>query len=491
VVILMGDDLGYGELGAFGARAIATPRLDALAAQGARFTRAYAGYTVCAPSRTALMTGRHSGSFLKANLSGTDIAPGEAVTLAEVLEGAGYATAVYGKSAPLKTPEGSGFDAFLGQVDQTACHNMYPSAIDDGVAGEGGVPLPLNAAGNRSREECMAHPERYNYTVDVFTQGALGWLDAHVSPHGADRSPFFLYLSLTVPHAGGWTDKGAEQGSPVPTDFQYASRSDWPEVERDHAAAVTYMDAAFGAVLDRLDALGVAKNTLVLAASDNGAHLEGGHSVTFFNSTGGLRGHKRSMYEGGVRSPTIVRWPGVVSPGSVSAFPWAFWDLLPTLAEVAGNTKSVPGDVDGISILPTLRGMPQRRAEQDFLFFTGNTDWADAPTSAAGLPQEVKGGAVTDGAPVVTAYSVVVGELKAVAKECANQPSTQDKLQIFNISADPFETHDLAATPEGAAHAQAILELVVPRNLSCACYQCGISWRDFEMHAESAPMKQP
>ena len=109
------------------------------------------------------------------------------------------------------------------------------------------------------------------------------------------------------------------------------------------------------------------------------------------------------------------------------------------------------------------------------------------------MEASVKGAssAVTDGAPVVTAYSVVVGELKAVAKECANQPSTQDKLQIFNISADPFETHDLAATPEGAAHAQAILELVVPRNLSCACYQCGISWRDFEMHAESAPMKQP
>merc|ERR1719191_668457 len=156
-----------------------------------------------------------------------------------------------------------------------------------------------------------------------------------------------------------------EQGAPVPTDLQYANKS-WPDVEKDHAAVITYLDGKVGDLMQRLKQLGVDDNTLVFFASDNGAHLEGGHSHLFFNSTGGLPGHKRSMYEGGMRSPTMVRWPSVISPGRVSEFPWAFWDVMPTFAELA-NAKA-PLGLDGISIVPELHGKEQQQHE--YLFFT-------------------------------------------------------------------------------------------------------------------------
>lgn len=488
IVLVMADDLGYGEVGAYGAHSphgrIATPSLDEyFAAGGMRFTDAYAGYTVCGPSRTALLTGRHSGNFARYGYDGEHLAAGQAVTLGEVLSGAGYATALFGKSAPLSTPTASGFDAFVGQVSQLDCHNMYPRVID---AGEtlGGCNLTLNWKA-KSRDLCMASPERYNYTTDVFVGAALKWLDniatAPAAEGSAEQRPFFLYLSLTVPHAGGWTDNAAEEGAPVPNDLQYVNESSWPDVERDHAAAITYMDTCVGALVRKLRALGVEKDTLVLFASDNGAHLEGGHDVRFFNSTGGLRGHKRSMFEGGVRSPTMVRWPGRVRAGSVSRVPWAFWDVLPTLAEVAGASSAVPDDVDGRSFLRTLlgpgddgvegelrggagvvgraRAMRELDAQDlpldsaEFLYFTGANAWANewfddgteqvwgeegeafpaAPAALGPLPAEAP--------PRVrlTSYSVRAGRWKAVGSRCKHVPSMKDPIKLFDLQADPFE----------------------------------------------------
>ena len=294
IVFVMADDLGWGEVGVYpgGVQVgdgvpIQTPHLDALAHAGTRFTEAYAGYTVCAPSRTTLMTGRHSGSFPAHGLPGTKLDPGQATTLGDVLKAAGYATAIVGKSAPLTKPLAQGFDYFTGQVDQSACHNMYPKVMDFGN-GTRNVNLTLNWQ-PKSRELCMARPDAYNYTVDLFQNRALKWMDAHVS--ASPDVPFFLYLAFTVPHAGGWGDTDAEQGAPVPTDGRYAtSGAKWPDVERDHAGVITYLDGYVGDLVAKLDALGITDNTAVFFASDNGAHKEGGHSERFFNSTGGLKG---------------------------------------------------------------------------------------------------------------------------------------------------------------------------------------------------------
>ena len=390
---IMADDLGYGEVGAYPAGSshgrLSTPNLDKFASSGMRFTDAYAGYTVCAPSRTTLMTGFHSGHFTQQGLSGTDIPPTSKLQLLPaLLKSAGYVTAAIGKVAPLTNPTEQGFDYFIGQVDQGYCHNMYPRFIDEGNATRN-INLTLNwaipADATTARAACMANPQDFNYTVDITSQQALGWLLAHVAANNASSGvakPFFLYQAYTVPHAGGWghAPTDPESGAPVPSDGQYAPQTGWPDVERDHAAVVSYLDARVGEMLGALDALRLAPSTLVAFASDNGAHLEGGHSQLFFNSTGGLSGHKRSLFEGGVRSPTMVRWPGTVAAGAVSPFRWAFWDVLPTFAELAG--VAAPAGLDGVSIVPTLLGEAQ--PPKEYLYFT----WpgADRGTAAEALP---------------------------------------------------------------------------------------------------------
>ena len=469
ILFILADDLGYGEVGAYPGGSphgrIATPNLDRYFARGGmRFTNAYAGYTVCAPSRTTLMTGRHSGKFERHGLDGVSLAPGQQVTLAEVLQESGYNTALFGKSAPLTNPVLSGFDYFLGQVDQAFCHDMYPSALDSG-SGAGSYPLPLNEK-ERSRAVCMGTPEAFNYTTDVFVDRAMRWLDGA----SAREEPFFLYLPLRVPHAGSWGDN-QETGNPVPSDLQYAGESEWPDVEKDHAASVTYMDAKIGEVMEHLQDLGEDENTVVFFASDNGAHLEGGHSLSFFNSTGGLRGHKRSMYEGGVRSPSMVRWPAQVEPGSISHEPWAFWDVLPTLAEVAGASKRVPEGLDGRSFLPTLLGSPPAEGERAF-FFTGKGDWAGegrAGGEYSSLLPSVRG-ADKGGEP--TTYAVRAGPWKAVGLECHGTPSPEDPMALYNLETDPFEEHDVASTAEGQSRLSTFRKWLASEDLSCKCFQC-------------------
>jgi arylsulfatase A len=385
------------------------------------------------------------------------LAPGQAVTTAEVLQQAGYATALVGKSAPLTDPLQSGFDYFLGQVSQNACHNMYPEVIDFGN-GTGNLDLPLNHK-NRSRELCMRNPKLYNYTTDTFQTHALAWMETHVA--AAPAQPFFLYLAFTVPHAGGWGDQAAESGAPVPTDGRYATQISWPDVEKDHAGVITYLDGYVGQIRDKIDTLGIANDTVLFFASDNGAHLEGGHSYTFFNSTGGLRGHKRSMFEGGVRSPTMVKWPGTIKAGVVSDHPWAFWDLMPTMAEIAGVARGsiVPSDIDGRSILPTLRGDAQPPPK--YVFFTGNNQWGhDAAAATATVT-------------TATAYSVRSGRWKVVATGCMGIPSSRDMFQLYDLSVDPFETTDLSASKKGKKQLDELKAMIAQEEgLSCTCYQC-------------------
>lgn len=195
------------------------------------------------------------------------------------------------------------------------------------------------------------------------------------------RVPFYLYEAFTVPHAGGWghAPSSPESGAPVPSDGHYANQSAWPEVERDHAAVITYLDNYVGQLMALLERLNIDKETIVFFASDNGAHLEGGHDYRFFNSTGGLLGHKRSLYEGGVRSPIMVRWPGTIKAGVVSDFVWAFWDFMPTAAEIGGG--QVPDGIDGVSIVPTLMG--QTQPPKPYVFFTWPGKSAPSPAPPA------------------------------------------------------------------------------------------------------------
>lgn len=477
ILFLMADDLGVAEPSFTSPGRMHTPNIDRLARTGMRFTAAYAGYTVCAPSRATLMTGRNSG-----RLSG---APSKWPLLPTLLRRAGYETAVFGKSAPFDMsddddsplawglPTQHGFDVFAGQPKQRYCHNMYP---EQWHVNESTVLLPLNTNA-MSRSACMANPAQYNYTTDLFADAAISWLRARRrrGPHvvhaaAAAAKPFFAYLSFTVPHAGGWgsAPQAPEQGQPVPSDMQYAARSEWPEVERDHAASVSYLDSRIGDVLNVLETTGLAASTIIFFASDNGAHNEGGHNVSFFNSTGGLRGFKRSYYEGGVRSPSLVRWPGVTAPNTISHTPWAFWDVLPTLLEIAQAVPPRGMVLDGRSIVRALRGQPQPPPE--YLYWTWRGKVAN---DDVGCPDGAEPSARSHGIP--PGYAARVGQWKAVVHACSNttrwQPSAQDRMELYDLSEDPAETTDVAAM-----HADVVWRikaLLISKGLSCECFQCG------------------
>ena len=382
IVLIVADDLGWGEVSttpdvATVHRRIETPHLAKIfGAGGLVFDAAYAGYSVCGPSRTALMSGRHAGNMYARDREAT-----AGPNLPSLLRGAGYATGCFGKSDPLTSPVRSGFDYFLGQASQAKCHDMYPAQIDAGafrgVPDEWTVPLAGNnwSASNASaspaarRAACMARPSAFTYTSDVFEAEASAWMR-----NQSTSGPFFAYVAYTTPHAGDW-GTAKEEGNPVPSDLQYAGE-DYPDVEKDHAASVSYMDASVGRLVAGLDLA----STFVFFVSDNGAHEEGGHNHTFFNSTAGLRGFKRSLYEGGVRSPSMVVGPGVPR-GARSRLPWAFWDLLPTFAELANASGAVGTAVDGASIAGELRApnsMPTTN-------WTGFWTWGDGPSHTKGF----------------------------------------------------------------------------------------------------------
>ena len=244
-----------------------------------------------------------------------------------------------------------------------------------------------------------------------------------------------MYLSFTIPHAGGWTDTNKEQGNPVPTDGEYEKHEDWPDVEKDHASVITYMDDYVGQLMRKLQEKEMDDNTIVLFASDNGAHLEGGHSYTFFNSTGGLRGHKRSMFEGGHRSPSLVRWPGHVPAGTISEEQWAFWDVLPTLAELAGvPSNKLPPHLNGRSIVPILLG--KHSPPQTYLYFTGASSWVETN------PKKVK--MLAESGMKNTAYAIRSGRWKGVVASCSGTPNLNDEMHLFDLLEDPFETINIA-----------------------------------------------
>jgi arylsulfatase A-like enzyme len=317
-----------------------------MAAEGMRFAQCYAGSTVCAPSRAVLMTGKHTGHVRIRGNAKVPLAA-EDVTVAEVLRGAGYVTAAIGKwglgleDSP-GHPNRQGFAEWFGYLDQTHAHNYYPEYL---WRNERQWPLLGNAQG-----------QKREYAHDLFTKAATNVLRIN-----SDR-PFFLYLAYTIPHAN---NELKEKGMETPTDAPY-SREPWPQAEKNKAAMITRLDRDVGALLQRLQELGIDQQTAVFFSSDNGPHKEGGIDPKYLGSSGPLRGIKRDLYEGGIRVPMIVRWPGTVPAGVVSTQVWTFWDFLPTAAEIARTDP--PQNLDGLSMLPALLGKPQTN-QHEFLYW--------------------------------------------------------------------------------------------------------------------------
>jgi arylsulfatase A-like enzyme len=344
IVFILADDLGYGDVGCYGQERIRTPRIDRMASEGMRFTQCYAGSSVCAPSRCTLMTGLHTGHCLVRGNAQMPLRP-EDRTVAEVLKQAGYQTGLTGKwglgeAGSTGTPNKKGFDFFYGFLHQGHAHNYYPEFLWRNRRKE-----PLE--GNVISAVSGVSEKRTQYAGDLFTKEALGFVERNKG------GPFFLYLAYTTPHANNERTKADGNGMEVPDMGQYADR-DWPTPEKCKAAMISRMDADIGKLLAKLKELKIDEDTIVFFTSDNGPHKEGGNDPRFFNSSGGLCGIKRDLYEGGIREPMIVRWPGHVAASSISDLPWAFWDFLPTCCELAG-IETLAG-LDGVSVVPTLLG---------------------------------------------------------------------------------------------------------------------------------------
>jgi len=284
------------------------------------------------------MTGLHTGHARIRGNANVPLQPGDP-TVAEMLKHAGYTTGIIGKwglGEPESTgiPNRKGFDYWFGYLNQTQAHNYYPDYL---WRNEEKYPL-----------------RKGEYSHDLFTREALDFVK-----RSSDR-PFFLYLAYTIPHANNELFRATSNGQEVPSDEPY-SKEDWTQPNRNFAAMVSRLDTDVGRLMALLKELGLEEKTIVFFTSDNGPHKEGGNDPTFFDSNGPLRGIKRDLYEGGIRVPMIVRWPGRVRAGAISNQVWAFWDFLPTVADMVGLRDG--GEVDGISMLPALLGKSQRNHE--------------------------------------------------------------------------------------------------------------------------------
>jgi len=405
ILIIQADDLGYGDLSAYGQSRFQTPSLDRLAQSGIKFTQYYAGSTVCAPSRTALMTGLHTGhAWIRGN--GEISLRDEDVTVAMALKDAGYRTAVIGKWGLGRPglpgqPDKKGFEYSFGFLDHRHAHRQFTDHL-------------------YRNGESVATDVDNDYANDLFTKESRAFIEA------SDARPFFLYLNYTVPHAElrvpedsmadmrgkfpetPFVNATADARKTGPDDISLGYRSQ-PAPHAAFAAMIARMDRDIGGLVDLIHARGLDARTLVMFISDNGPHQEGGGDPVFFKSSGGLRGIKRDLYEGGIRVPMIAAWPGTVPAGRVSAQPWAHWDLFPTLAELAG--AKTPKGLDGRSMTRALRGSTLTHDPMYWEFHE------------RGFQQAAR-----------------IGDWKAV------RLSKDAKLELYDLKGDPFEQHDVAAT---------------------------------------------
>lgn len=408
ILFILADDLGYGDPGCYGQQKMKTPHIDHLAAEGMKFTDFYAGATVCAPSRCCLMTGYHGGhGRIRGNKAAKTPEAMERIalqpedtTVAEVLKKAGYSTGIFGKwglglEGTTGVPNKKGFDEWFGYLDQTHAHEYYPDFL---------------------WENEKKYPLHHQYSDDLFTERGVDFIKRHKS------DPFFLYMAFTLPHANNELFRATGNGNQVPTDAPYTNEP-WTQPNKDFAAMVTRLDDGVKALLDEVHRNNLDRDTLVIFTSDNGPQKEGGNDPEFFKSSGPLRGIKRDLYDGGIREPMIARWPGRIQEGSVTHFAGAFWDFMPTAAELARTT--CPTSIDGISFLPALLGKPQKPHEYLYWEF-----------HERGYSQAVR-----------------MGDWKGV------RPKTNAPLELYDLKTDIGEKNNLAAAhPAEVKRIEAIMK---------------------------------
>lgn len=367
IVFILADDLGWGDLGFLGQQYIETPAIDQLASQGMFFTNFYSGATVCAPSRSAFMTGLHTGHTpIRGNTEvqpeGQQPMPDSVMTISKLLKEVGYVTGAFGKwglgfPGSEGDPVNQGFDQFFGYNCQRFAHRYYPDYLWDNFQK---VNLPGNDWTTKG-----------DYAPDLIQEKTLAFIEKN------QKNPFFLFMPIVMPHAELAAPEDEilkKYQAKFPNETPYVAKSkgaDYgPEMAIPGYQSQPYPRATFAAMVERIDRyvaevvykleeLGLAENTIIIFASDNGAHQEGGADPDFFDSNGPFRGHKRDLYEGGIRTPMIAYWPGKIKAGSKSDTPLAFWDLLLTFSELAGTKPN--SETDGISFVPTLfnRGQQQ------------------------------------------------------------------------------------------------------------------------------------
>mgnify|MGYP002853291613 FL=1 len=442
VVFILADDLGWGDLGCYGQQLIDTPNIDALALTGIRFTQCYSGTAVSAPSRSCLLTGTHSGhTAIRGNLpakgrpgipEGQQELPADSRTIFHDFREAGYRTGAFGKwGLGYITTEGNpaaqGVDQFFGYNCQTLAHSYYPDHLwdnDTKILLEDNVPeIPYGQG---------------TYSADLIHSKSLEFMEQAV----ADGKPFFMWYPTTIPHAELIVP---EDGIIQKYRAKFPDETPWKGQDEDHprfriggyysvsephatfAAMVERLDIYVGELVAKLKELGVYDNTIILFASDNGPHQEGGADPDFFDSNGPWRGYKRDLYEGGVRVPMIVSWPGHIAAGTESDFMCTFWDMMPTFRTVLDHNAQV-ADMDGISLLPLLEGRPEEQTEHDFLYF----EFAERNSQASRI-----------------------GPWKLV-RLGINSPA--DHYELYNLDEDPGEEHDIIAEhPDKVEELKAIL----------------------------------
>lgn len=362
IIYIMADDLGYGDLGCYGQKKILTPNIDKIASGGLMFTQHYAGSTVCMPSRASLMTGKHMGHCsVRGNPKWTSTGkPADLgardITIAALLKKAGYTTAVIGKWGLAEAgnegmPLNQGFDYFYGYRKHGKAHHYYPDSLWENNTQ---FALPHN----KTKEK------QGSYSHDLIAAKSLEFIQKN------HKKPFFLYLNFTIPHYEltvpgeskqpyknlGWKERKLKNS-------HYHHDED---ANVSYAGMISRMDKDLGVLTERLKALEIDKNTLIIFTSDNGHEFDNG----FFNSNGPFRGKKRDLYEGGIRVPFIAYWPGQIKPAATTTHVAAFWDFLPTACEIAGIQP--PESIDGISYLPTLLGEPDKQQQHDYLYWEFN-----------------------------------------------------------------------------------------------------------------------
>jgi arylsulfatase A-like enzyme len=407
IIFILSDDLAQGDLGCYGQKLIQTPHLDRMAREGTRYTQGYSGTTVCAPSRSVLMTGLHTGHCpIRANREaqpeGQKPLPAGTITVAKILKDAGYATACMGKwgmgmfdtsGSPLKL----GFDHFYGYNCQRHAHSYFPSYLyNDDQRFE----LPGNDGKKAGK----------TYAQQLISDEVVRWVREHKS------APFFLYYAITLPHGKfEIDDQGLYKDKP------------WTETQKNYAAMVTRLDSDVGRLLDTLKECGIDDNTLLMTSGDNGSSFDPKSEVgsLFEQAANGLRGYKRSLYEGALRQAALARWPGKVPAGRVSDEPWAFWDFLPTAAELAGAPIPAECKTDGLSLVSFLKGGSAPKRDHFY--------W------------ELHEGA--------SLQAVRFGDWKAVRQ------GPEKPIELYDLKTDAAEAHDLAASKSDlVAKAEALMK---------------------------------